>query len=79
MPPNGCQRREWRAWAASRAFSRADISGNSAVIWTENGSGIALSNAVGFVDVDTAVTQTCTLRLVREDGVELHREVVALR
>jgi hypothetical protein len=32
-PPNGCQRRGWRAWAASRAFSRADISGNSAVIW----------------------------------------------
>jgi PhoD-like phosphatase len=51
---------------------------NSAVIWTENGTGVALSNVVGLVDVDTLTARTCTLRLVREDGVELHREVVRL-
>lgn len=51
---------------------------STAVIWTENGTGIALSNVVGLVDVDTLRTGTCTLRLVREDGVELHREVVPL-
>jgi phosphodiesterase/alkaline phosphatase D-like protein len=51
---------------------------NTAVIWTENGTAAALYNAVGLVDVDTAVTNTCTLRLVRDDGVELHREIVAL-
>ena len=51
---------------------------SSAVIWTENGTGTALSNVVGLVDVDTLTAGTCTLRLVREDGVELHREVVRL-
>jgi hypothetical protein len=51
---------------------------SSAVIWTENGTGTALYNAVGLVDVDTSMSQTCTLRLVREDGVEMHREVVPL-
>ena len=48
------------------------------MIWTENGIGNALSNVVGLVDVDTLVAGVCTLRLVREDGVELHREVVRL-
>ena len=51
----------------------------SSVIWTENGSGQALSNVYGLVDVDTLTTQTCTLRLMREDGVEMHRETVSLR
>ena len=51
---------------------------SSAVIWTENGTVNALSNVVGMVDVDTLVAGACTLRLVREDGVELHREVVRL-
>jgi hypothetical protein len=51
---------------------------STAVIWTENGTGAALYNAVGLVDVDTLVTNTCTLRLVREDGVEMHREVVPI-
>jgi PhoD-like phosphatase len=46
------------------------------VIWTENGTGRALYNVVGVVDVDTANAKTVTLRLLREDGVELHREVV---
>jgi hypothetical protein len=49
------------------------------VLWTENGTGRALHNCVGVVDVDTAsAARTVTLRLVREDGVELHREVVAI-
>jgi PhoD-like phosphatase len=51
---------------------------SSAVNWTENGVGTALENAFGLVDVDTLHTDTCTLRLMREDGVEMHREVVAL-
>jgi alkaline phosphatase D len=50
----------------------------SAVIWTENGTGPALYNAYGLIDVDTLVTQTCTLRLIREDGVEMHRQTVPL-
>jgi hypothetical protein len=49
-----------------------------AVIWTENGTGPALYNAYGLVDVDTLATQTCTLRLIREDGVEMHRQTVSL-
>jgi hypothetical protein len=51
---------------------------SSAVRWTENGVDVALANAFGLVDVDTRGAGTCTLRLMREDGVELHREVVAL-
>lgn len=50
----------------------------SAVIWTENGTGPALYNAYGVIDVDTLSTQTCTLRLMREDGVEMHRQIVPL-
>jgi hypothetical protein len=49
-----------------------------AVIWTENGTGLALYNAYGLVDVDTLSAGTCTLRLMREDGVEMHRQTVAL-
>jgi alkaline phosphatase D len=48
------------------------------LIWTENGAGPALSNCVGVVDVDTATAQRVTLRLMREDGVEMHREVIPL-
>jgi hypothetical protein len=48
------------------------------VLWTENGTGRALHNCVGIVEVDTASTRTVTLRLVREDGVELHREVIGV-
>jgi PhoD-like phosphatase len=48
------------------------------VIWTENGTGVGLYNVLGVVDVDTRLAQRVTLRLVREDGVELHREVVDL-
>jgi PhoD-like phosphatase len=48
------------------------------VLWTENGTGRALHNCVGIVDVDTGAARTVTLRLVREDGVELHREVVRI-
>jgi hypothetical protein len=46
------------------------------VIWTENGTGRALYNCIGLVDVDTLNKRTVTLRLLRENGVELHREVV---
>jgi PhoD-like phosphatase len=49
-----------------------------AVIWTENGTGKALYNAFGLVDVDTAETRTCVLRLVREDGNEMHRQTIPL-
>ncbi len=48
------------------------------VVWTENGTGRALWNVVGLVDVDTLTAQTATLRLVREDGEELHREILQL-
>jgi PhoD-like phosphatase len=48
------------------------------VVWTENGTGRALSNVVGLVDVDTLDARTITLRLMREDGQELHREVLPL-
>ena len=51
---------------------------SSAVIWTENGTGPALYNAYGLVDVDTIVAGTCTLRLMREDGVEMHRQTIML-
>ena len=50
-----------------------------AVIWTENGTGPALYNVYGVVDVDTLTTQTCTLRLMREDGVQMHHETVPLK
>jgi PhoD-like phosphatase len=49
-----------------------------AVIWTENGIGPALYNAYGLVDVDTVGAGTCTLRLMREDGVEMHRQTIPL-
>ena len=49
-----------------------------AVFWTENGTGPALYNAFGLVDVDTLDAQTCTLRLIRDDGDEMHRVVVPL-
>lgn len=51
---------------------------SSAVIWTENGTGPALYNAYGLVDVDTRDAGTCTLRLMREDGVEMHRETISI-
>lgn len=51
---------------------------SSAVIWTENGTGPALYNAYGLVDVDTLDAGTCTLRLMREDGVEMHRQTIAV-
>jgi alkaline phosphatase D len=47
------------------------------VTWTENGTDRALYDAFGVVDVDTAsVDPSVSLRLMRSDGVELHREVV---
>jgi hypothetical protein len=46
------------------------------VIWTENGTGKALHDCVGIVNVDTRSQETVTLRLVRDTGAELHREVV---
>ena len=49
-----------------------------AVIWTENGFGQALYNAYGLVDVDTRDAGTCTLRLMREDGAEMHRQTIPL-
>ena len=51
---------------------------SSAVLWTENGTGPALYNAYGLVDVDTLVARTVTLRLMREDGMEMHRQTIAL-
>jgi phosphodiesterase/alkaline phosphatase D-like protein len=48
------------------------------VIWTENGTGPALYDAVGAVDVDTVASQTVTLRLLRDNGQELHRQVVPI-
>lgn len=48
------------------------------VVWTENGTGRALSNVVGLVDVDTRGAGSVRLRLLHEDGRELHREVLAL-
>jgi PhoD-like phosphatase len=48
------------------------------VLYTENGTDRALWNVVGVVDVDTASAQTVTLRLLRDTGDELHREIVAL-
>jgi PhoD-like phosphatase len=48
------------------------------VLYTENGTDRALYDVVGVVDVDTAQTQTVTLRLMRDTGDELHREVVSL-
>ena len=50
----------------------------SAVIWTENGTSQALYNVYGLVDVDTSSAGTCTLRLIREDGVEIHRQSIGL-
>jgi phosphodiesterase/alkaline phosphatase D-like protein len=50
----------------------------SGVIWTENGTDRALYNCVGVVTVDTASARRVTMRLIREDGVELHREVAAI-
>jgi hypothetical protein len=52
--------------------------GKPGVVWTENGTGPALWNVVGLVDVDTASANTVTLRLLREDGQELHREVAPI-
>jgi hypothetical protein len=48
------------------------------VLYTENGTDKALWDVVGVVDVDTASSQTVTLRLLRDTGDELHREVVPL-
>ena len=48
------------------------------VLYTENGTNKALWDVVGVVDVDTASSQTVTLRLLRDTGDELHREVVPL-
>ena len=49
------------------------------VLWTENGTGVALYNVVGFVDIDTlSASPTCVLRLLHESGAELHREVISL-
>ena len=48
------------------------------VVYTENGTDRALWDVVGLVDVDTVADHTVTLRLMRDDGVELHREVVRL-
>jgi hypothetical protein len=48
----------------------------SGVLWTENGTGRALYNCVGLVDVDTAEDRAVTLRLLRDDGAELHRQVI---
>jgi hypothetical protein len=48
------------------------------VVYTENGTDRALWDVVGLVDVDTASAQTVTLRLLRDTGEELHREVVPL-
>ena len=48
------------------------------VVYTENGTDRALWDVVGLVDVDTVSDHTVTLRLMRDDGVELHREVVRL-
>jgi hypothetical protein len=48
------------------------------VIWTENGTGLALYNAYGLVDVDTLSAGTCSLRLMGEDGVEMHQQTIAL-
>jgi alkaline phosphatase D len=49
-----------------------------AVMWTENGAGQALHDVFGLVDVDTSAAQTCTMRLMRADGLELHRVTVPL-
>src|SRR5262249_31791008 len=46
------------------------------VVWTENGTERALYDVVALVDVDTLHAQTVTLRLMKDDGTELHREVV---
>ncbi len=46
------------------------------VVWTESGAGRARSNVVGIVDVDTAEAGVVTLRIMGEDGSELHREAV---
>jgi phosphodiesterase/alkaline phosphatase D-like protein len=51
---------------------------SSAVMWTENGTGQALHDVFGLVDVDTSAAQTCTMRLMRADGLELHRVTVPL-
>jgi hypothetical protein len=48
------------------------------VLWTENGADRALWNVVGVVDVETRGAGSVTLRLLREDGRELHREAVPL-
>lgn len=48
------------------------------VLYTENGTGEALWDVVALVEVDTASEQTVTLRLMRDNGAELHREVVSL-
>ena len=48
------------------------------MVWTENGTDRALYDVVGVIDVDTLAARTVTLRLMREDGVELHREVVPM-
>jgi hypothetical protein len=37
-----------------------------------------LWDVVGVIDVDTASAQTVTLRLLRDTGDELHREVISL-
>jgi PhoD-like phosphatase len=71
--------RVWELLACPlRNSSKAATSARTAVIWTENGTGTALYNVVGVVDVDTRETQTVTLRLLRDDGTELHREVIDL-
>jgi alkaline phosphatase D len=48
------------------------------VIWTENGTDKALYDCIGVVSVDTRTTGTVTLRLLRDTGVELHREVISI-
>jgi alkaline phosphatase D len=48
------------------------------VRYTENGTDKALWDVVGVVDVDTASAHTVTLRLLRDTGDELHREVISV-
>jgi hypothetical protein len=48
------------------------------VSWTENGTGKALYNVVGVVNVDTHTAGSVTLRLLRDTGAELHREVIPI-
>ncbi|MFN8105122.1 MAG: alkaline phosphatase D family protein [Acidimicrobiia bacterium] len=47
------------------------------VLWTENGEGLATSDAVGLVDVDPAGNRA-VLRLVDDRGIELHSESIPI-